>query len=269
MSAPTFSVGTAVWFKAAGKTPFVTGDPSDSSLEVGNQIGGRGKAAITLTPDTIGLGSVQGVPQIATADFPTPLVSQDGVTGTFPTGGQHLGVRDQITSQNPLAPGSVSTDGEFDGPTAKELYNPGNDGSGNTIDEGLTDRAEADTALRTVNPNFPFGQPNNSVAEGVHGSKSGPNPYGGGTKASGNGVDISGTSTVGRRTPSTEQNAGVVIEVVTTATVGAKSPDGTVIVAGNLYWVNWGPANASNPHKAKWYNRQRTTLHAEEDLVAA
>ena len=84
-------------------------------------------------------------------------------------------------------------------------------------------------------------------------------------------VDLkSSTHKVGVRTPSVQQEAGVVIQVVTVANAGFTS-DGTKVAVGDfMYWVNWGPPVASNPHKVRWGTKNmRVTLHAEADLVSA
>ena len=145
--AAVFSVSQSVWLKKAGSTPYVTGDASDAGKAVGTissvgtgaaMLGGRGKSAITFTPSTFGLGTVQGVPQIAAADFPTPLDSKVVVSGTYNADGKNVrGVLSQITNNNPFTPGVNTTDGQFNEPTPVSPVNPGtNDGF--TIDEGLT-----------------------------------------------------------------------------------------------------------------------------------
>src|SRR6266404_2915003 len=111
MATPAFAVSQSVWFKKAGSTPYVTGDPTDAGKAVGvtsavgtgaNMLGGRGKSAITFTPSSFGLGAPQGVPQIVAADFPTPLDSKVVVSGTYNLDGTNVrGVLSQITKNNP------------------------------------------------------------------------------------------------------------------------------------------------------------------------
>lgn len=259
----TFTVGQAVWFKRAGSTPFVTGDAANSALPVLNQLGGRGAAAITISESQFKIGKTMGVPEILTSDLPPVISSDDAFPKTTISGvGLKLGVREQ-TVVNPLAPKSVSTDGIFDASTPNALYNTGNDDSGSIMDEGAVDRDGKDT-LRTIDPNYPTGRPNAAVAEGIN------TPVGGTQDFVPETIDNKTASKrVGVRLPSVEQQAGFVVEVLT-ATAKSVSPDGTVVNIGDqLAWVNWGPTNPSNPHKMKWYNKMRTTLHASNDLVAA
>jgi hypothetical protein len=257
-----FAVGNFVWFKRAGSTPFVSGDPSNAGVVFDSELGGRGKAAITLNDSTFKIGSTMGVPQIKTSDFPTPITSADTLASTVDSAGVHIGVREQ-TVANPLAPKNVSTDGIFDDPTPKALFNTGTQADGSVMDEGAVDRNLTDT-LRTLDPNFPSGRPHAAVAEGISAPISGSQEFVSET------IDLkSASKRVGRRTPSVEQGAGMVIAVIPVTKKGV-SPDGTPVNPGdNMYWVNWGPNNPSNPHKAKWRNAMKTMLHAEKDLVAA
>lgn len=263
-----FVVGDKVWFKREGSTPFVTGDSSDAALPVLNQLGGRGEAAISKdTTAQSGLSDAQGVPTIKFSEFPAPLASDDAVTDTFDDA-QHLGVREQITDNNPLAPGQVATDGVFDGPTDKALFNP-NEVSGDPVDEGRVDNDPEEDTIHSIDPNFPSGRPNigagsAAVAAGI------PINVGGTQDFVSETIDLkTAAKRVGRRLPSSLEGPGTVIEVVTVKSAG-KSVDGTVVKVGDKqYWVNWGTSDASNPHRTKWNNRMRTTLHAEADLVAA
>lgn len=257
-----FVIGQAVWFKRRGSTPFIAGDADNAALTYDSELGGRGNAAITLGDSVNKIGSVMGVPQIKTADFPAEIGSADTLPKTTVSGvALNLGVREQ-TVANPLAPHSVSTDGIFDASTPSALFNTGNQADGSIMDEGAVDRDGLTTALRTIDPNFPSGRPTGIVAEGRPGASSGSHEF------DDESIDISSASKrVGRRTPSVEQQAGIVVQIVS-VTAGTRSPDGTKIDSGKMYWVNWGPNNPSNPHKTKWYNKMKTTIHAEEDLVA-
>lgn len=259
-----FAVGDKVWFKLAGVTPYVKGDASDPAVEHGNELGGRGKAAISKSSSAqSGLGDAQGVPTIKFDEFPNPLQSDDSVAGTFNTAGQHLGVREQITGNNPLAPNTVATDGVYDGPTDKNLFNPGNDNQGSPIDDGNVDNAKKDT-IRDIDPNQPSGRSTTAVAGGIAINVGGDQDFVTET------IDLkTAAKRVGRRLPSSQEGAGTVIEVVVVKSAGI-SVDGTKVKAGDIqYWVDWGTNNPSNPHRAKWNNKMRTTLHAEADLVAA
>lgn len=246
-----FTVGTRVWFKRAGSTPFVTGNSSAAATVYDAALGGRGDPSVTFSGAWAG---IQGVPQY-TSGFQTKVDSgvestENTVSGTFPVAGQNLGQRENAQT-NPLAPGTVSTDGYFDGPTPSLLF--GNQDEGNT---------DSGNSLPTLDPNFPTGRPNAVTATGTAIPMSGSHEF------TDEGIAVSGT-TVGYRTPSSEEGSGIVIQTVTGVTVGTKSPDGTVITSGVMYWVNWGATSVSNPHRAKWNNRFRAMLHAEEDLVAA
>lgn len=256
-----FTVGAAVWFKRKGSTPFVAGDPDDAGKVFDSELGGRGNAAITLNDSTFKIGSTMGVPQIKTTDLPPEIGSFDTLPKTTVSGvGLNLGVREQ-TVVNPLAPKNVSTDGIFDASTPEALYNTGNQADGSIMDEGAVDRDKKDT-LRTIDPNFPSGRPNAAIAEGINVDLDGSHEFANET------IDIkSASKRVGIRTPSVEQQAGLVVQIVN-GKAGNVSPDGTKLLVGTMYWVNWGPNNPSNPHKAKWRNAMKTTLHAEEDLVA-
>jgi hypothetical protein len=259
-----FVVGNHVWFKAAGSTPFVRGDASDPALAVGASLGGRGKADVSLSAAAqSGLSDNQGVPTIQFNDFPAAHDSTDTVDdgdNTFPAAGEHLGVRDQVTDNNPLAPGSVATDGVFDGPTSERLSGLGTVDSGE--DEG--DVSAPDDTIRDIDPNFPTGRSNAVAASGGASS-----PIGGTQDFVSEIIDQKGSAAVGNRLPSSEEGPGVVIEVVTVKSAGI-SVDGTKLVVGDKqYWVDWGSSAVSNPHRSKLNNRMRTTLHAEADLVAA
>lgn len=255
-----FVIGQAVWFKRSGSTPFATGSPSDAGVTAQNQLGGRGKAAITITGSQFGIGRTQGVPQILTGDILPNMTSSDGFPTTTISGvGLNLGVREQ-TVVNPLAPKSVATDDIFDEATPASLFNTGTFG-GRTIDEGAVDRTKTNT-LRTIDPNFPTGRPNAAVAEGKN------TPVGGTQEFVSEVIDnATASKVVGLRTPSSEQQAGFVVEIVTCPTTSV-SPDGTKCSAGKMYWVQWGTPNVSNPHATKWNNKMRSMLHAEEDLVS-
>lgn len=262
--AAAFTVGDNVWFKSEGSTPFVTGDASDAATVVGAELGGRGKAAISRSSAAqSGLSDAQGVPTIDFTEFPNPLTSTDSAEDTSPAAGELLGVREQITGNNPLAPGSVSTAGKFDGPTSDNLFNPGDDNQGSPIDEGNVDN-DGDNTIRDIDPNFPSGRSTAAVASGIGINVGGTQDF---VKET---IDLqTAAKRVGRRLPSSEEGAGTVVQVVTVKNAGV-TPDGTKVRAGDfLYWVDWGTSNAGNPHNAKWYNRMRTTLHAEADLVAA
>jgi hypothetical protein len=269
-----FVVGNKVWFKALGSTPYVRGDASDPGKAVGtggndldfgaSSLGGRGKPDVSKkSAAQSGLSDAQGVPTLDFDNFPPALASDDAVTNTFNAAGQHLGVRDKITDGNPLAPGTVATDGVYDGPTDKNLFNPGNDGDGSPIDDGNVDNAKKDT-IRDIDPNFPSGRTTTAVAAGIAINVGGTQDFVSET------IDLKTASKrVGRRLPSSEEGSGTVIEVVTVKN-GGKSPDGTPVSVGSkMYWVDWGTSDVSNPHRTKWNNRMRTTLHAEADLVAA
>jgi hypothetical protein len=259
-----FVVGDQVWFKEAGSTPFVRGDAADAGQAVGtggndlnfgpSSLGGRGKPDVAKAQSAqSGLSDAQGVPTIQFSEFPAAEDSGETVTDTFPAAGEHLGVREQITDNNPLAPGQVATDGVFDGPTTENLFDPAQD-------EG--DTTPADDTIQNIDPNFPSGRTTTAVAGGAS------SPIGGSQDFVSETIDIAG-NTVGVRLPSSEEGPGTVIEVVTVKSAG-KSVDGTPVAVGSKqYWVDWGSSAASNPHRTKWNNRMRTTLHAEADLVAA
>jgi hypothetical protein len=249
-----FVVGNKVWFKRAGSTPYVTGDAADPALAVKNQLGGRGKPNVARSQAAVsGLSDNQGVPTIKFADFPAPEASDDTAANTFPAGGEHLGVRDQVTDNNPLAPGAVATDGVFDGPTSKALFDP-------SKDDG--DTTPASDTIKDIDPSFPSGRPHAAVSGGDT------TPHANNQDFVAETVNVKG-HTVGVRLPSSEEGPGTVIEVVTVKSAGI-SVDGTKVKAGDKqYWVDWGSSAASNPHRSKHNNRMRTTLHAEADLVAA
>lgn len=373
-----FNVGDNVWFKKAGRTPFVTGSSTDAATEVGNNLGGRGKADITTAQTAGSAGGMSfseeaGMPRIKTADFPTALTSTDTTAGTFPST-QDLGVK-EASINNPMAPkgyavggtaatilgstaetydvsagktlivtvdkgsaqtitlaadggntaltvsqlvtlinaetftgfvvtvdgtkiritssttGSKShlkigagtinnivglttnatasganfgvntnlrTDGQFDGPTPSALFNPGSNGS-LLIDEGQTGGTNT---IQTYDPNRIGGQ--TMVASGTNVKIDGlnDNQY--------EVIDIkTATKVVGKRTPSSTEGSGEVIDIITVK-ADSYSPDGTFVKAGTkMYYVNWGTSSVSNPRRARWYNRFRVSLHAEVDLVSA
>lgn len=264
-----FVVNQLVWFKASGTTPFVTGSAADAALPVGAELGGRGKADIAYeSRATSGLSDGQGVPSLDLANFPAALDSKDASAVTISADGEHLGVLARDNQDSPITPGQVQeTDGIFDGPTSENLFNPGVDGSGSSVDEGRVENATRKNTIRDIDPNRPSGSP---ATSGV-------------AVASGDVINVGGTqdfvsevidlktpaNRVGRRLPSSEENAGRVIEVVTVQN-GGKTPDGTAVRPGDkLYWVNWGTSDPSNPHRVKLNNRFRISLHAEVDLVAA
>lgn len=261
-----FVVGDKVWFKVSGSTPFVKGDHLDPALAVGAELGGRGKAAISKSSSAqSGLKDAQGVPTIDFTTFPDPLATDGTVAGTFNTAGQHLGVREQ-GAKNPLAPKTVATDGVYDGPTDKNLFNPGNDNQGSPIDDGNVDNGKTDT-IRDQDPNFPSGHKvggKQNVAAGIAINVGGTQDF------VSESIDLKTASKrVGRRLPSSQEGPGTVIQVVTVVSAGS-TPDGTKVKVGSkIYWVDWGASCASNPHRAKWNNKMRTTVHAEVDLVAA
>lgn len=290
----SFVIGDPVWFKKLKQTPFVgaTGGVTDSSandkIEAGNMLGGHGDPTVGLSQAaTSGLRDAQGVPTIDFSAFPNTLVSGaetdedlDGTVQvalnagkTYPATSQHLGVREQITDNNPLAPGSVTTDGIFDGPTPKNLVAIGDDEDDTDGDEaGNNDEGRVEpvtggpdalpNTIRDIDPNFPSGRAQAAKAGG-------PAVPIGGTQDFVSETINQKADIVGRRLPSSRESAGVVIEVVTVKNAGS-TPDGTKVKAGDkLYWVNWGSSAASNPHRTKWNNRMRTLLHAETDLILA
>lgn len=252
-----FTIGQRVWFKRAGSTPFVTGDATSSKVVFDSSLGGRGEPSLTFSGGTIPGGGRLGIPgqPAFTATTRTKLDSgnehtEHTVSGTFKfPGGESLGVKEK-SLKNPLAPGVVTTDGIYDGPTSKVLF-------GNQ-DEAKTDSG---TTLRTANPNYPTGLPNATSTTGTE------LPLSGTQEFVSEVVNVAGT-TVGFRAPSSEEGAGVVVQIIT-GTVGSVSPDGTKLIAGTMYYVNWGASAVSNPHRAKWNNRFRVQLHAQEDLIAA
>lgn len=374
-----FNVGDNVWFKKAGRTPFVTGSSTNAATEVGNNLGGRGKADITIAQTAgsaggMSFGEEQGMPRIKTADLPTPLTSTDTTTGTFPTAGQDLGVK-EASIGNPMAPKSYTTggtaatilastagpynvsaggtiivtvdkgsaqtitlaanggntavtvsalatlinaetftgfvvtvdgtklrftssttgakshlkigagtlnnvvglttnataagtdfgvntnlrtDGTFDGPTPSALFNPGSNGS-LLIDEGQTGGTNT---IQTYDPNRIGGQ--TMVTSGTSVKIDGSHDFQTET------IDIkTATKVVGKRTPSSAEGSGEVIDIITVGN-DSYSPDGTFVKAGTkMYYVNWGTSSVSNPRRARWYNRFRVSLHAEVDLVSA
>lgn len=258
-----FVVGQKVWFKRAGSTPFVTGDPTDAGVDFGKNLGGRGKATISFTPSSNGLGNAQGVPQILATDgtLPTPLTTQDAVTGTISGGPQ--GVIEQVTN-DPLAPAVVTVSGIY-GPDPA-LFNPGKDAAGNFIDDSATDRNRINTIL-TQDPNVAVGRSASSgaaVAEGPAITYSGSHEFAPET------IDLkSAGKKLGIRTPSNQQEAGTVMQAITGVNPSTISPDGTRVGSTRMYLINWGPDNPSKPHQSKWFNQMREMIHAEEDLVAA
>jgi hypothetical protein len=300
----TYNVGDPVWFKLLGATPFIgpvggTGDSSaNDKLEntASKLLGGHGDPTVSLSAAAkSGLSDTQGVPTIDFAAFPASLVSSaetdedldgtvqvsadDGKTyglpgETGPFTGQHLGVRDQVTDNNPLAPGSVSTDGIFDGPTPKNLIAIGDDEddtdgpeAGNN-DEGRVEPVLGDgpdilaNTIRDIDPNFPTGRNLAATAGGPAVPLSGSHDFVSET------INLK-DDVVGRRQPSSRESAGVVIELVTVKNAGI-TPDGTKVAVGDqLCWVNWGSSAASNPHRTKHNNRMRVSLHASADLVLA
>ena len=248
-----YTVGQRVWFKRAGSTPFVTGDATSASTVFDSSLGGRGDPSVTFSGSSFGVATETLYTSGVTDKLNTGVENTEHtISGTFKfPGGESLGVREGSLS-NPLAPVSgVSVLGPFDGPTSAKLFGNQDDGetdSGNTIG--------------TLDPNFPTGRPNAAVATGTSIPLSGSHEFANET------INVAGT-TVGFRTPSSEESAGIVIEVVSDVTLGNKSPDGTVIRSGVMYWVNWGASSVSNPNRAKWNNRFRVQLHAEEDLISA
>jgi hypothetical protein len=245
-----FTVGQRVWFKRAGSTPFVTGVAAAAATVYDSALGGRGDPSITLSGSSLG---IQGVPQYNAA-FQTKVNTgventEHTVSGTIVAAGQNLGVR-EAAQTNPYVVGTVSTDGVYDGPTPPKLF-------------GNQDEAEiaGTNSQRTIDPNFPTGRPSAVTATGTTIPLSGSHEFANET------INVAGT-TVGYRTPSSEEGAGVVVQVVT-STANTYSPDGTKIIAGSQYWVNWGASCVSNPARGKWNNRFRVMIHTEEDLVAA
>lgn len=259
----SFSVNTLVWFKKAGRTPYVTGDAADAAKPTGHTLGGRGKAAITYSNRAdSGMSDRQGVPTLDLAHFPAPLTSADASSGT--TDGEHLGVRARDHQDSPLTPGQVqATDGIFDGPTSDNLFNPGNDGDGSPIDEGRVENSTRKDTIRDTNPNR-LGQTKKTFASGDAINVGGKQDFRSEI------IDLkTAAKRVGRRVPSSEEAAGRVVEVITVKSAG-KTPDGTKVKAGDkMYFVNWGTSSPSNPHRVKLNNRFRVSLHAEADLIAA
>jgi hypothetical protein len=258
-----FIVGNTVWYKKAGSTPFVRGDVTLPALPVGASLGGRGSAAVSKSSSAkSGLSDAQGVPTLNYSDFPPVKDSTATVNDgddTFLAAGQHLGVREQITGNTPLAPGKVATDGVFDGPTSERLSGLGTTESG--ADEG--DVTAPQDTIRDINPNFPTGRSTAATAGGAKTTVSGTHNFVSET------IDQKGSKRVGTRLPSSEEGPGVVIQVVTVKSAGV-SVDGTKVTIGDKqYWVSWGSSAVSNPHRSKSNNRMRTTLHAEADLLAA
>jgi hypothetical protein len=290
MAFPT--VGDPVWFKRLGQTPFVRGDASasetDYKAEAGHMLGGRGEARVSKSSGAqSGLSDNQGVPTIDFTKFPNPLLSSaedpDDLDGTVQVSstagdtykaGQHLGVKEQITDNNPLAPGHVTADGPFDSPTPNNLIavgddedneageEAGNNDEGRVEPQDVAGDSPAVNTIRDIDPNFPSGRPAAAKAGGPAVPVSGTQDFVSET------IDIK-SDIVGRRLPSSMESAGVVIEIVTVKNPGS-TPDGTKVRAGDkLCWVNWGSSAASNPHRTKWNNRMRTTLHASADLILA
>jgi len=243
------TVGSLVWFKKAGHTPFVSGVASDAAAPYDHVLGGRGKSDLgPRTPSQVNLG---GVPIFDPATLPSALTSTQSATNTFPPSGiAYMGV---VTGNHPLASQKVSTPGIYGSPTPSALFNPGNDGSGSPIDEGSISAANT---VRTNSPNTLSGAYNRTIATGV------PSPVGQ------KNLTVP-AQRVGRRQPSTTEGAGVVVLEVP-VTKKSVSPDGTALAPGDVMcWVQWGSSVPSNPAKSKRYNRFRTSLHAKKDLVEA
>lgn len=117
-----FVVGDNVWFKRAGQTPYVLGDPSDPSVEVNSSIGGRGDATVSFTKGQLGLGKNEGVPQITAADLGVALDSSDVVINTFSADGARIGVRASDAVNAPAKAVTVNFPAQILG-TAPETYN--------------------------------------------------------------------------------------------------------------------------------------------------
>lgn len=117
-----FVVGDNVWFKRAGQTPYVLGDPTDHSIEVGASIGGRGDATVTFTKGQLGLGKNEGVPQITAADLGVALDSADVTINTYPLDGARIGVRASNDVNAPSKTTVTDFPAEFLG-TVPESYN--------------------------------------------------------------------------------------------------------------------------------------------------
>jgi len=243
------TIGSLVWFKKAGHTPFVSGVASNAAASYDHVLGGRGKSDLgPRTPSQVNLG---GVPVFDPATLPSGVTSTQSATGTFPSSGiKHMGV---VAGDQPLAPKTVSTPGIYGSPTPSILFNPGNDSSGSPIDEGSISSANT---VRTNSPNVVYGARNRTVATGV------PSPVGQ--------KDLTvPAQRAGRRQPSTTEGAGVVVSEVP-VTKRSVSPDGTALAPGDvMYWVQWGSSAPSNPAKSKRYNRFRVSLHAKSDLIEA
>jgi len=227
----SFVIGNRVWYKRAGSTPFITGNSTTAGTVYDSALAGRGDPSITFSGAQFGVP----LPQFTTT-FKTKVNTgventEHTVSGTFSFAGDTTGI--------------------FDQPTIEKLF-------GNQ-DEGASDSGNS---IRTMDVNFPSGRPNAVTATGTSIPLSGSHPFVNET------INVAGT-TVGYRTPSSEEGAGIVIKVNSGVTVGTKSPDGTKILAGTTYWVNWGASSVSNAHRAKWNNRFRVSLHAEEELIAA
>jgi len=187
------------------------------------------------------------------ANAPT---SEGSVVGsTLTSAGAAVGVIEQ-TVKNPLAPKIVTTQGRWDGGTPAGMLP-------DALDDGKVDDVAGTTnALRTINPNLPFGRKTGIVAQGTA------IPVSGSQDFVSEVINVKG-NTVGVRLPSSMEDAGVVIEISNVTNAG-KSPDGTTLRVGDkLVLVNWGASIPSNPHKVKWYNRHRIQWHAEADLIAA
>lgn len=261
----TFTVGSRVWYKRAGSTPFIAGDSTSVSGVYDAEQGGRNPAAISIVESTFKIGTSQGVPRILDADLAKSILTDTfvAISGVYDTSNTTQGVVEQQVA-NPLSPKVVTIpSGAFAPPTGKALYNTGSVG-GQIVDEGATNRPSASNANTILSQDPAVRRA--ETAEGIAVT------YGGTHEFASETVDIATASKrLGLRLPSAIIQPGVVVAVKTDARTTGVSPDGsgTKTAAGVIYTVLWGASGSSNPHKVKRLNRQLSLEHAQEDLVAA